>query len=208
MSMRLPFAFLILIFTAVSLPAFSARDDATLTSIESQSIGIGEEPRLSFNTSIINGDQVLSGTTDAGLDSMMESVPPISVSAASIELTMTVRKMQEGDECGHTCGTETSIDIVAGDEVEICYNVTNTGDVALTSHDLTDSVLGGILNDFPYTLMPGASAFLTLCDSPTETTVFTGEWAASLTLGGDTVSAFDSVTVNVLPEPGISWLLH
>lgn len=153
-----------------------------------------------WEASFIPGGYSITAT-----DSITVTVIP---QAPSIELVMTVRKFEEGDVCGSTCGTETSIDIVAGEEVEICYEVRNTGNVAFTHHTLSDTILGVILNDFTYNLIPGSSAFLTMCHSPTETTTFTGEWEAFLSQGGESVSAIDAVTVNVLTEPGISWMTH
>ena len=44
--------------------------------------------------------------------------------------------------------------------VTYCYQVTNTGPITLTVHDLTDSELGSILSSFAYTLTPGASYYL------------------------------------------------
>ncbi len=45
--------------------------------------------------------------------------------------------------------------------VTYCYEVTNVGPVTLTLHDLLDSEEGELLSNFPYVLVPGASAFIT-----------------------------------------------
>jgi hypothetical protein len=44
-----------------------------------------------------------------------------------------------------------------GTVVYYCYEVTNTGTVTLTLHDLNDSELGNIFTALPYDLAPGAS---------------------------------------------------
>ncbi|MBX3059499.1 MAG: proprotein convertase P-domain-containing protein [Anaerolineae bacterium] len=53
------------------------------------------------------------------------------------------------------CATTDEITVAAGTEVYYCYQVENTGTVTLNFHDLVDTELGVILNDFPYTLAPG-----------------------------------------------------
>ncbi|MEB2344367.1 MAG: hypothetical protein OZ948_06495 [Deltaproteobacteria bacterium] len=87
----------------------------------------------------------------------------------------------------------------AGAAVRLCYSVENTGDVALTQHDVDDNVLGAILTAFPYTLDPGASAFLTHPTTVAETTVFTGTWVAS---AGVEIATDADTAVAIVPEPG------
>lgn len=54
-----------------------------------------------------------------------------------------------------------SVQIAPGEDVAVAYSVENTGDVALATHTLVDSALGTLLNNFPFTLSPGAAVFLT-----------------------------------------------
>lgn len=91
------------------------------------------------------------------------------------------------------CATGDSIVVVAGTEVTYCYEVTNSGNVTLTLHDLVDDQLGVLLDDLAYALAPGASAFLTASATITQTTVNTAEWIAT---DGD-VSASDTDTATV-----------
>ncbi|MGH9172838.1 MAG: hypothetical protein ACRD1H_00705, partial [Vicinamibacterales bacterium] len=63
-------------------------------------------------------------------------------------------------------------------EVTYCYEVTNTGSVTFTLHDLEDSELGTLLENFPYTLTPGASAFITDSTTLIEDTTNTATWTA------------------------------
>ena len=51
-----------------------------------------------------------------------------------------------------------SVTVTAGTEVYYCYQVENTGDVTFNFHDLVDSELGDILDDFPYALAPAPFA--------------------------------------------------
>ena len=77
------------------------------------------------------------------------------------------------------CATTDEITLPAGGgEVTYCYEVTNTGDVTLTRHDLVDSELGALLNNFTYSLAPGASVFLTATTNIAVTTVNTATWTA------------------------------
>jgi hypothetical protein len=71
----------------------------------------------------------------------------------------------------------------------------------LTLHTLTDDQLGIILNNFPYTLAPGASAFITQSATLTQTTVNTAQWLAGN--GVYTVTASAQATVMVSAPPGI-----
>ncbi len=105
------------------------------------------------------------------------------------------------------CATTDEITLpYGGDMVTYCYEVTNTGDVSFNTHDLVDSELGALLNNFPYTLAPGASAFITATTFIGVTTVNTATWDAFNTFdgGGAQASATDAATVTVdLPAPAI-----
>ncbi|MEW5986508.1 MAG: hypothetical protein AB1791_07745 [Chloroflexota bacterium] len=94
------------------------------------------------------------------------------------------------------CATGDTITVPAGTDVTYCYEVTNTGTITLTTHDLVDSELGVILSGFPYNLVPGASAFLTVTVQINQTTVNTATWTAHDDSGGS-AEASDSATVNV-----------
>jgi hypothetical protein len=57
------------------------------------------------------------------------------------------------------CAVTDEIGVTAGTAVTYCFTITNPSGISLTLHDLTDSHLGNILDGFPFTLTPGASAF-------------------------------------------------
>lgn len=107
----------------------------------------------------------------------------------------------------HTCASTDSLNLAwSGDEVTYCYTVANTGTFTLTNHDLVDSEWGSLLNNFPYTLAPGASFHITLTTFVTETTINNATWTADD--GTETASDTDSVTVNVaLPAPAVAFTL-
>ena len=120
----------------------------------------------------------------------------------NIALHVTV-DLSAGNPDVQLCGAEESIAVTPGTEVALCYEVENTGDVTLSVHDLTDSVLGVALADFHYDLVPGASVFLFQYDAPTETAVYTATWTASDLSGAVSASDVDSVFV-LVPEPDVA----
>ncbi|MCI0577316.1 MAG: immune inhibitor A [Chloroflexi bacterium] len=97
------------------------------------------------------------------------------------------------------CAATNNIMVSPGSNVTYCYEVTNTGTITFTYHDLVDSELGAILDDFPYTLAPGASAFLTQTTNITATTVNTATWTAFDTFS-NIAAATDTASVTVQPS--------
>ena len=95
------------------------------------------------------------------------------------------------------CALGDSIVVAPGTDVTYCFNITNTGDVELTVHDLVDDHLGTLLSGFPYALTPGASAFLTDTITITSTTVNTATWTAYNAGPSNVVTATDTATVTV-----------
>ncbi|MFZ2487499.1 MAG: proprotein convertase P-domain-containing protein, partial [Anaerolineae bacterium] len=104
------------------------------------------------------------------------------------------------------CATGNDITSTYGTEVTYCYEVENTGLVTETLHSLVDSELGNILTNFPYTLAPGASAFITTSTPIYMTTVNTAVWTA-YNMGAqaptDVVTATSTATVTIPLEAGV-----
>jgi archaellum component FlaG (FlaF/FlaG flagellin family) len=118
---------------------------------------------------------------------------PAAPAAPAIQLVKTVGTNPA------ICATTNSITLLpAGGPVYYCYEVTNTGDTALSLHTLVDDQLGPILTSFPYSLAPGASAFLTQSASITATTVNAATWTSFNPGPTDETSATDSAEVVVL----------
>ena len=103
------------------------------------------------------------------------------------------------------CALTKSINVLSGTSVTYCYNVANTGDITLTQHSLVDSEIGPLLTDFPFSLVPGASVFLTATALITNSVINTAVWTAFNPGPVDVAMAEDSaeVTVTVLAEPDI-----
>jgi hypothetical protein len=55
------------------------------------------------------------------------------------------------------CGTDATLQVTAGDQINYCYVVTNHSAATLTYHTLSDDVYGPIFTAVPVTLAPGAS---------------------------------------------------
>ncbi len=148
----------------------------------------------------VTGDWTLTISDAAGGDTGNLNewciIPAIEPAGYSISLNKTV-----GTDPSVCAATDSVLLPPGGGDVTYCYTVTNTGLNDLTAHTLIDDQLGVILNNFAYTLVPGASAFITQTATITTTTVNVAEWTASD--GGNSVSATDDATVTVqtyLPE--------
>ncbi|GAB4580555.1 MAG: hypothetical protein Fur0022_32970 [Anaerolineales bacterium] len=102
-----------------------------------------------------------------------------------------------------TCATTDTIAVAPGTDVTYCYEITNTGPITLTQHTLVDSELGTLLNNFPYSLSPGASAFLTTTVNITSTTVNSATWTAFNPGPINIATATDVATVTVTTPPSI-----
>ena len=149
----------------------------------------GSSGRLAFRYYVTNGGPSGSNSNYIGIDTAEYLLPP------SISLEKTV-----GTD-PNVCAMTDQVSVLSGTTVTYCFEVTNTGGVTLTLHDLVDDQLGLILNDFPYALVPGASAFLTQTTTITESVVNTATWTAWD--GSDIAEATDTATVTLL-TPAIS----
>lgn len=101
------------------------------------------------------------------------------------------------------CATSGEVTVLPGTAVTYCYEVTNTGEVTLSRHDLVDSQLGTILDSLPFDLMPGSSAFVTQTAVIVETTTNLATWTAYNPGPIDVVAANASATAFVV-TPSIS----
>lgn len=97
------------------------------------------------------------------------------------------------------CATADDVAIPTGTEVFYCYKVTNTGNFTLSSHDIVDSELGIIADDYRYDLSPDASTWLTKSAAVDITTVNTATWTAYTPGMSEVTSDTDSAIVDVVP---------
>ena len=120
--------------------------------------------------------------------------------AAPLTPTLTLSKTVGTNPAA--CATDTAITVMSGQEVTYCYEVTNSSALTLTRHTLEDSALGPLINDFPYSLFPGASAYFTASAVITATTINTATWTAFNPGPTDAVTATATATVTVV-QPAI-----
>jgi hypothetical protein len=100
------------------------------------------------------------------------------------------------------CGTLDSITIPPGQggtTVAYCYTVTNSGDMTLMTHDLTDDMLGTLFTGMAHELAPGASYSVIYTQHLTSEMTNIGTWTAygEGEGGGISVTASDTATVTV-----------
>lgn len=93
-----------------------------------------------------------------------------------------------------SCGAADSLTVKPGADVTYCYSVTNTGNISLTDHVISDTVYGEIAT-IAYDLAPGASVSITETFTVTSTATSTVTWTADN--GTDVAMASDGVTVTV-----------
>ena len=98
-----------------------------------------------------------------------------------------------------TCATTGNISVPQGTEVTYCYTVQNTGDITLTNHTVEDSELGTLLANFPFALVPNASAFFTTSVTPLATVTNIVTWTANIPNTQVSAVGTDTATVTVIP---------
>ncbi len=94
------------------------------------------------------------------------------------------------------CGTENTLNVAPGTEVYYCYTVTNTGNVMLPNHTITDTVYGHIAT-FVYDLMPGETESVIFPQTVDANVTSTARWTASHAGIGVSAMAEDTATVTV-----------
>lgn len=119
---------------------------------------------IAGSTAVGNGLQyngsAWAALIDTGTAAAQQGLPFQVIGSIGLQPAIVLTKTVGTDAT--SCATGSTISVPYGSTVYYCYTVTNTGNVTLTDHTLTDDVLGTVLGpDFPYNLVPGASAFVT-----------------------------------------------
>ncbi len=102
----------------------------------------------------------------------------------------------------NTCASTDTLTVTAGTTVYYCYEVTNTGTMTLTDHNLVDDQLGSLITSAPITLRPGAVTHTnglgySFSAMIITDTVNTAVWSASDGSLSNTVTYTDHATVTV-----------
>jgi len=111
----------------------------------------------------------------------------------------------EADVCADTAEITTFSD--APTTVYYCYTISNTGDVSVPLHGLSDDLFGVILRDFEYDLAPGASvdtvaAGVELAYEVSEPTVNAATWEG---FSGPRRMASAEASTSVTPVPPLQY---
>ncbi len=152
--------------------------------VQSFSEGAWRNPGNGFGTGCINWGTQTGCGVGGGVnpDFLFQIVGQV---APAIEVTKTV-----GTTPGVCAATDTAT-ITVGETVYYCFRATNTGGVTFDAHDLVDSELGAVLNNFAFTLAPGASSpEVIVAATPTATVTNTATWTAR------TVEPFNYIPIN------------
>jgi hypothetical protein len=128
---------------------------------------------------------------------------PVDSATASDAATVTVTPPQIAftktvDIEPASCAGNETITVEAGTAVTYCFKVVNTGTITLTRHNLVDSHLGTLLNNFPSSLPPQATLVVTETTVITQPTVNTATWTAFNPGPFDVISARDLATVEIM----------
>ncbi|MEM7124695.1 MAG: right-handed parallel beta-helix repeat-containing protein [Chloroflexota bacterium] len=96
---------------------------------------------------------VVTGTSPLGTVVTATTEASVSLVNVAISLNYTVGI----DGYAPACGTGEIIKVPVDTTVSYCYTISNTGDIPLVQHSLTDSKLGNIFEDKVFRLDPGQS---------------------------------------------------
>ena len=165
--------------------------------VASNNGSVWRNPGDGFGTGCVNWDrQTTCGVGGGASPDFLFQISGTSGPVGAPEITL--EKTVGTDP--NTCATTTNISVGYGSTVYYCYTVTNTGNVTLTGHTLTDDVLGTVLGpDYAYNLAPSASVFVTASYVLTGTGVTnTALWEASI---NSTVVATATASATVTGTP-------
>ncbi|MGB0383566.1 MAG: DUF7507 domain-containing protein [Ardenticatenaceae bacterium] len=128
-----------------------------------------------------------------GTDSISAtSSATVTISTPAIELQVTVGS--EPDMCAST----SELSVMSGTEVYYCYNVSNTGGITFTEHDLVDDRFGTILDNESIVLPPGEQYQLIRSATLTESTTNHATWSAEGAESSENAQSEASAQVTIL----------
>lgn len=135
--------------------------------------------------------------TDNDTATVAQSVDSTTVTVmAPLVLTKTV-----GTDSG-VCAVGDEVFVAPGTNVYYCFEIQNNSLVTFDMHELVDSELGTILNNFPYALSAGASGFVTAEYTAAVDVINTATWTGLQEGTGVPFQAIDTASVRVIePTP-------
>lgn len=163
--------------------------------------------RIAFRHYVHNGGQTGTRGNLVGLDRVVVTTGADAASPLAFEATVALADPSDPN----ACGSATSIDVTAGDQVNFCYTVTNQSSSTLNYQYLRDDRSGTILTQQPATLAPGASyqynRIATIGESQSPSTTWTaqaGPWGytyATTPAPADFIDISDGTPIAVQPVP-------
>jgi hypothetical protein len=172
--------------------------------IDGLAIGNGRAYLLTDEPGYIYVVNLSSMTYEAPIDNPW-TTPELFAGAASIgdseSVTPSIAINKTVGTNPNACAIESQVTVLPGTDVTYCYEVINVGGVALSRHTLEDSELGTLLDGFAYSLVPGASAFITATATINQTTISSAIWTAFNPGPTDVVWATATAKVSVIDDP-------
>lgn len=111
------------------------------------------------------------------------SAPALAGAPLTLDVTVST------DTTPDSCGDAHSIDVTAGDAVNFCYTITNSGDVPFEFHTLSDNVNGVLFAERPQTVPPGESYQYNDVRVVAESQALDSTWVATTALADYTVAS-------------------
>ncbi len=147
---------------------------------------------VTFDSTGLGAGQYQAVLTVDSADPMVPSIQiPVTMTVYVPEITLDVTVSTSNE-----CGTADTLAVYPGTVVYYCYTVTNTGNLMLPTHTITDSVMGQI-DSFSYDLYPSMSESVIYAHTMSADTTSTVTWMAENNIMGAQVMATDSVTVTM-----------
>jgi hypothetical protein len=141
-------------------------------------------PRTSLNKAS-TGHAFSLGATPAS----RPAVPAGSCAPDGLCLSVTLALADPGDP--ELCGSASTLQVNVGDQVDICYTVSNNSTVSLNYHSLSDDHLGTLMTNSNVALAPGATyryhrTIIASTNPSSDTGTFVSTWTATDALAGYT----------------------
>ncbi|MCG3197681.1 MAG: hypothetical protein GHCLOJNM_02171 [bacterium] len=151
------------------------------------------------NSSMVNHATWTVEDTDTGR--LFSSVDSATVTVFNpVEIEATVGALS------NSCALTKSVTVTEGAPVYFCFSIRNLSPLTFEQHTLDTSHTGNVLANFPYSLAPGAVAFITQELVTSASVVNVATWTVS-TNSGYVAYATDSASVNVItftPTPTLT----
>ncbi|MCU0292252.1 MAG: hypothetical protein MUF10_09740 [Thermoanaerobaculaceae bacterium] len=158
---------------------------------------------------VINTTTTNTGTWTAYNQSPIDGVQAQASATVTVVFEPSISLVKTVGTVAGVCAATTAITVDPGTTVYYCYTVTNTGNLTLNLHNLTDDRLGTLFSGLSYALTPGSSvntvaAGLSIPAVIDTTTTNTGTWTAYNAGPVNSTQAQASATVTVVANPSVS----